>query len=110
MTDTDDLIAPPASPVDAAANTFSMSIVVSAVRCLLTYILFPWLLPALGIATGVGPAIGLVVGTLAIGFNVVSIRRMRRSEFRWRLHIIVVNVAVIGLLTVLVGLDIADLF
>jgi len=92
-----------------AANAFSMSMVVSGIRCLLTYIVFPWLLPLLGVATGVGPAIGLVVGTIAIGFNIASIRRMLASEFRWRVAIMVVNVAVIGLLLVLMGLDVADL-
>lgn len=83
--------------------------VVSGVRCLLTYALFPWLLPLLGMAAGVGPVIGLVVGTIAIGFNIASIRRMLASQFRWRVLIIIVNVAVIGLLTVLIGLDIGDL-
>ncbi len=83
--------------------------VVSGVRCLLTYALFPWLLPLLGMAAGVGPVIGLVVGTIAIGFNIASIRRMLVSQFQWRVLIIIVNVAVIGLLTVLIGLDIGDL-
>ena len=111
MSSTDHVIESPPAPsaTDPAANAFSMSMVVSGIRCLLTYILFPWLLPVLGLATGIGPVIGLVVGTIAIGFNVASIRRLSRSEFRWRHQIIAVNVAVIVLLLVLVGLDIADL-
>jgi len=111
MTTTDHLSEPVSSSEtdDPAANTFSASMVVSGVRCLLTYALFPWLLPLLGMAAGVGPVIGLVVGTIAIGFNIASIRRMLASQFRWRVLIIIVNVAVIGLLTVLIGLDIGDL-
>lgn len=111
MTTTDHLSEPVSSSEtdDPAANAFSASMVVSGVRCLLTYALFPWLLPLLGMAAGVGPVIGLVVGTIAIGFNIASIRRMLVSQFQWRVLIIIVNVAVIGLLTVLIGLDIGDL-
>ena len=99
----------PAGDADVSANTFSTSMVVSGIRCLLTYIVFPWLLPLLGVATGFGSAIGLVVGVVAIWFNIASIRRMRTSQFRWRNAIIGINIAVIGLLLVLIGLDIADL-
>ena len=94
---------------DETANAFSTSMVVSGIRCVLTYVVFPWLLPLMGVATGFGSAIGLVIGVVAIWFNVASIRRMRTSNFRWRKVIIGINVAVIGLLLVLIGLDIADL-
>ncbi|MCD9624866.1 hypothetical protein [Rhabdothermincola salaria] len=93
----------------AVTKAFSTSVVVSAVRCLLTYILFPWVLPLLGWASGVGPVIGLVVGLVAIGFNVASIRRFMASGHRYRYWISALNVAVIGLLVVLVARDISDL-
>jgi hypothetical protein len=101
-------------PADVDANAavtkaFSTSVLVSAVRCLLTYILFPWVLPLLGWASGVGPAIGLVVGVVAIGFNVASIRRFMASGHRYRYWISALNVAVIGLLVVLIVRDVADL-
>jgi hypothetical protein len=70
---------------------------------------FPWLLPALGLAGGVGPGLGLAIGAVAIVFNVLSIRRFWASRHRWRWRITVLNVAVIGLLVVLVARDLADL-
>ena len=97
------------SDTDLAARRFSRSMLVSGVRCMLTYVVFPWLLPALGWASGVGPGIGLPIGLLAIGFNVDSFRRFRTSEQRMRLPGMVINVAVIVLLVVLVVGDIADL-
>lgn len=87
----------------------SMSMVVSGIRCLLAYVVFPWVLPAAGRAGNVGPAIGLVVGVVAIGFNVASIHRFQRSGHRWRWHITTLNSAVIVLLVVLVVQDFADL-
>lgn len=82
---------------------------ISGVRCLLAYVVFPWVLPAASRSSGVGPAIGLVIGVIAIGFNVASIRRFQRSNHRWRWHITVLNSVVIALLAVLVVRDVIDL-
>jgi hypothetical protein len=94
---------------DEATRTFSTSILVSAVRCLLAYIVFPWLLPAIGVARGAGPGIGLVVGLVAIAFNIVSIRRFWRADHRWKWPITALNSAVIVLLSILLVSDLAAL-
>ncbi len=100
---------PPAGEQLEAARIFSLSILVSAVRCLLTYVAFPWILPLLGLAGGVGPAVGLLVGVVAIAANVVSIRRFRSSAHSWRRPLMVLNSGVIALLVVLVGIDLGEL-
>lgn len=97
-------------PNAAVTKAFSTSVMVSAVRCLLTYILFPWVLPLLGVAKGVGPVVGLTVGVVAIGFNVASIRRFMRSGHRYRYWISSLNLIVIGLLVVLIVRDLSELF
>jgi hypothetical protein len=95
---------------EAQANrTFSTSVLVSAVRCTLAYVVFPWLLPAFGVASGVGPVIGLVIGPIAIAFNVASIRRFHASDHRWKWHITTLNVAVIVLLCVLFVMDVRQI-
>lgn len=90
-------------------RAFSMSVVISGIRCALTYVIFPWVLPLLGIAGGVGPAIGLIVGVVAIGFNVASIRRFWAADHKWKWAITALNTGVIILLVVLISLDIANL-
>lgn len=94
-----------ADPTRAA----SISLVASGVRCLLAYVVFPWVLPAASRTSGVGPAVGLVVGLVAIGFNVASIRRFQRSNHRYRWHITTLNCIVIAMLVVLVVRDVLDL-
>lgn len=94
---------------DDATKAFSTSVLVSAVRCTLAYVVFPWLLPAFGLAGGVGPGIGLAVGVVAIGFNIASIRRFHRSNHRWKWPITALNCTVIALLSVLAVIDISDL-
>ncbi len=94
---------------DEANRAFSTSILVSAVRCTLAYVVFPWMLPLFGLAGGVGPGIGLAVGIIAIGFNVASIRRFHRSDHHWKWPITALNCTVITLLSVLAVMDLSDL-
>ena len=93
----------------SASRIFSISILISAIRCTLTYVVFPWVLPLLGIAKGVGPGVGVTVGVIAIAFNILSIRRFHRSTHPWRRALMALNSCVIVLLLVLVALDVADL-
>jgi len=99
----------PAVEHERATRAFSTSVLVSGIRCTLAYVVFPWLLPALGLASGVGPALGLVIGPVAIGFNIASIRRFHASDHRWKWWITALNGAVIVLLLVLFALDVRDL-
>ncbi len=95
---------------DTTSSRFSRAMLVSGIRCLLTYIVFPWLLPALGWASGVGPSIALPIGLLAIGFNIDSIRRFRTSKHRMRIPVILLNMLVIALLVLLIVQDLQALF
>ena len=94
---------------DAATRAFSVSIVISGIRCLLTYVIFPWVLPAVGVAGNVGPGIGLLVGVVALVSNVASIRRFWRADHKWKWPITVVNASVFVLVTILVFNDVSDL-
>ena len=94
---------------DAAQRAFSTSVLVSAVRCVLTYLVLPFLAPALGLAAGVGPAIGLPIEAVAIASNVMTIRRFWAADHRWRWAYTALAVTVIALLVVLMAEDITTL-
>jgi hypothetical protein len=68
-----------------ARSAFQKSLAISTCRCLLMYIVFPFVLPAVGIARGVGPIIGVAIGVLAIVSITYSIRRFWRADHpqRW---------------------------
>jgi hypothetical protein len=76
--------APPGSAA-GARKAFQTSIIVATFRCLLMYIVFPFVLPAIGIAKGVGPVIGLVINLVAMVCIVMSMRRFFRADHpkRW---------------------------
>jgi hypothetical protein len=100
---------PRASAADAQ-KAFQTSILVATVRCLLMYIVFPFVLPLLGVARGVGPAIGLVISAVAIVAIVMSIRRFWRADHSKRWHYTVLGTTVICFLAYLVVEDLAELF
>ena len=103
----------PAQPValdeEAVHRMFSLSITVSALRCLLSYVVFPVLSPILGFAAGVGPAVGIPVAVLALVFDVVGIRRFWVNDHRWRWPMSALYVAVMILVSVLLVGDVVHL-
>jgi hypothetical protein len=99
---------PRASAADAR-RAFQTSLLVATVRCLLMYIFFPFVLPALGLARDVGPAIGLVISVVAIVAITMSIRRFWRADHAKRWHYTVLGTAVIGFMLYLVVRDLAEL-
>jgi hypothetical protein len=90
-----------------ARSAFQKSLLISTCRCLLMYIVFPFVLPAVGIARGVGPAIGLAIGALAMVSIVYSIRRFWRADHPKRWAYTVFGTVIVGFLVFLAVKDIA---
>lgn len=89
---------------DAAHRIFSVSIFLSALRCLLSYVVFPVLAPLFGVAAGVTAAIGIPIAVLALVFDALGIRRFWLARHRLRWPMTGVYVAVMALvMTLLVG-------
>lgn len=108
---------PPETRVDypqvsavGAQRAFSVAMLVSGIRCLIAYILLPFVAPLIGLAPGVGPWLGIGIGTVAIVANVFSIRRFARSSHRLRRPVIAINIAVIAFMLVLIGIDLNAAF
>jgi hypothetical protein len=96
--------APPAS-ANQARSAFRTSVLVAGVRCLLTYIVLPFVLPFIGLAAGVTPIIGAIIGVVAIVCIVSSMRRFWRADHRARWGYTAFGTAMIAFLVVLVIRD-----
>lgn len=94
-----------------AEKLFSLAMLISAFRCTLSYVILPFVLPALGLgaAVGVGPAIGIPIGVVALFFDVKGIRRFWIAGHRWRWQMSLIYLLVIGLVSVLVIRDVIQL-
>ena len=92
-----------------ARSAFQKSLAYTTCRCLLMYIILPFVLPAVGIAQGVGPYIAIPVGVVAIVSIVYSIRRFWRADHSKRWHYTVFGTVIIGFLIYLTIADTIDL-
>ena len=102
------LDAPKASEA-SARSLVERSLLISMVRCLLTYVLLPFVAPILGIGLGVAPLVGIPVGLVAIVANIASIRRFWRADHRYRWHYTALASLIIAALTWLIVVDVIDL-
>lgn len=87
---------------------FGTSIFLSALRCLLSYIVLPIVLPAIGLAKGVGPIIGIPVGVLALTFDYLGIRRFWLADHHQRWAFTALYAAVGGMVLALVVIDVVS--
>jgi hypothetical protein len=102
------LDAPPGT-AEGARKAFQTSMLVATVRCLLMYLVFPFVLPVLGVARGVGPAVGLAVNAVAMVCIVLSMRRFFGADHPKRWWYAALGGTVLVLLVILAAVDLADL-
>jgi len=101
----------PTSPREKrkAERVVSTSILISALRCSLTYVILPFVAPIIGITGDLGPALGITISVVAIVANVFSIRRFWRADHKWKVQYTVLAVGIIIAMLVLMAQDISEL-
>lgn len=83
-----------------AHRAFRVSVLVSAVRCLIMYIVIPVLVPLLSLAGWVAAPVGVALCVVAVVNGVVSLRRFwasdhpRRWMYTWFMGVVFVILAV----------------
>lgn len=93
------------SEAPEAERVFSKSVVISGIRCVLTYVIFPFVAPLVGLTASTGAVVGVIIGVVAIVFNVLSIRRFFAADHPYKWWASALNAAVIVLLVVLFFID-----
>ncbi|MDA8275569.1 MAG: hypothetical protein M0029_09360 [Actinomycetota bacterium] len=99
----------PAVDESETHRIFGTSIFLSALRCLLSYIVFPIVLPVAGLASSVGPYVGIPVGVAALVFDILGVRRFWLADHRQRWAFTFLYLAVASMVTVLLVIDIVHL-
>ena len=94
---------------EEARSAFQKSIFISAARCVLMYVFFPFVLPLIGVAKGVGPVIGLVINLAAMVCIVMSMRRFFRADHPKRWWYATIGGTVFALLVYVAVVDVVDL-
>lgn len=90
-----------------AHHTFRLAIVISGIRCLITYLLVPILVPILSFANAVAAPLGIALGLFALVNGVISVRRFwladRKGKWMYTAFIAVVFVVLAFALATDVG-------
>lgn len=69
---------------DGAHRAFRTAVLVSAVRCLITYLAIPVLVPVLSLSGRVAAPVGLALCAVAYVNGVIAVRRFWASDHRYR--------------------------
>lgn len=67
-----------------AHKAFRISVLISALRCVITYVAIPVLIPILSLAGWVAAPVGIALCVIAAINGVVSVRRFWRADHRHR--------------------------
>lgn len=69
---------------EGAHHAFRVSVVISAIRCIVTYVAIPVLIPILSLAGWVAAPVGMALCAVAAVNGVLSVRRFWRADHRHR--------------------------
>lgn len=99
----------PRQSIIGAESVFGRSIMISAIRCLITYVFLPLLAPVLKISGALGPILGLTLGAVSMVAIVLSMRRFFAADHKWRWGYSAVGAGILVLLVVAAISDVAHL-
>ncbi len=92
-----------------AQNKLRSSIIISGIRCIITYLLVPIVTPFIGFMGTVAAPVSIALSIIAIGFGCNSLRRFWLADHRLRWRYTTFIAVVFVLLVVGIGLDVARL-
>ncbi|WP_139651121.1 hypothetical protein [Tessaracoccus massiliensis] len=92
-----------------AHRAFRISVALSGIRCLITYLLIPVVVPMASLAGWVAAPIGLALCAYAVINGVVSLRTFWRSDHRHRWTYTIFMAIVFGILTLALVSDLSRL-
>ena len=92
-----------------AQNKLRSSIIISGIRCIITYLLVPIVTPILGFMGTVAAPVSIALSVIAIGFGYNSLRRFWLADHRLRWRYTIFIVVVWALLVVGIVMDVIRL-
>lgn len=92
-----------------ANRAFERSVTVSALRCITTYLLLPFVLPLIGLSGAFGPILSIALSVVSVVFITISARRFFGSDHPWRWVHAVVGSIVLVILAVSFVFDVANI-
>jgi hypothetical protein len=76
--------APSAGEIKRGDRAFKQSLLFSATRCTIQYVLLPFVLPFIGVAGAIGAAIATALSLIALGTVWFNVRDLWHTSWRYR--------------------------
>lgn len=92
-----------------AERAFGLSLLFSGVRCILQYVVLPFILPALGVAANVTVPLLIGITLVAIVALIFSLRRFWAVGYEYRWQYLLVSVVALILMFAFLALDFQQL-
>lgn len=92
-----------------ANRAFERSVTISALRCITTYLLLPFVLPLIGLSGAVGPFVSIALSVVSVVFITISARRFFGSDHPWRWVHAVIGAIVLLVLAVSAVFDVLNI-
>ncbi len=104
-------VKPQTAPDDEteAQRAFNFSLIFTGVRCILQYIVLPFILPVIGIAAEAALPILLGINIFAVISMLYSVRRFWQINYRHKWTYLIMALVILAALTAFIAVDIAEL-
>lgn len=93
----------------SAHRYLQVSMIISGIRCLITYLLIPIAVPIIGLSRTVSAPIGLLLSAIAVVTGLVSLRKFWRSDNRYRWMYTAFILVVFIVVAITVAVDISEI-
>ena len=90
-----------------AQRAFKFSLIFTGIRCLLQYIVLPFILPVIGIASSTALPLLLLINVFAIISMLFSVRRFWQINYQYKWQYLLMALVILTALTAFIGLDIS---
>jgi len=92
-----------------AERAFSFALLFSGVRCIIMYVVLPFLLPLMGIAGNFSLAFDILINLIAITAIIYSLRRFWIVDYKRKWQYLPVALVALCLLIAFIALDVSTL-
>lgn len=101
--------AAPAPDESDAQRAFNFSLIFTGIQCTLQYVIFPFVLPLLGVATSITLPLLIAINILAIFSMIFSLRRFWQINYRHKWGYLLISLVLLAAQIAFISLHIARL-
>lgn len=94
---------------ERAERAFNFSLIFSGVRCILQYMILPFVLPLVGVTVDAALPVMLVINVVALVSIFYSVRRFWAVDYRYKWQYLPIAAVAVVLLTAFLVMDISSL-